>query len=316
VPGVESAGAALNLPFPGDDILLHFNVEGQPAPSQGDQNSINYQVISPDYFRTLRIPLLSGRDIAETDRADAPPVVIISESAAKRYFAGDDPLGKRVRIGGESAPLLTIIGVASDIRERTLEAQPHAEAYVPDQQSPFGFMGIAVRTKGDPANVFGSVRGAVESVDRQLSVGSVHTMNELMSESLTRERSISLLAGFFGLAALLLASVGIYGVISYTVTQRTREIGIRVALGAKRGDVLRLIVNHGMGLALAGVAIGLLVSFVLTRALSSLLYDVSATDPLTFAGVALMLIFIALVACLIPALRATRVDPMIALRDQ
>jgi putative ABC transport system permease protein len=314
LPGVESAGAALNLPFPGDDILLRFNVEGRPAPPPGEQTSINYQVISPDYFRTLRIPLLRGRDIAETDRADAPGVVVISESAAKRYFAGEDPLGKRVRVGGENAPPLTVVGVASDIRERTLDAPPHAEAYVSYLQSPFAFMGVAVRTGGDPANTLGAVRGAVAGIDKQLSVGSVHTMNELMSESLARQRSVSLLAGFFGLAALLLASVGIYGVISYMVTQRTREIGIRIALGANRRDVLRMIVTHGMGLTLAGVGVGLFASFALTRALSGLLYEVSATDPLIYAGVALLLASVALVACLVPARRAMNVDPMIALR--
>jgi putative ABC transport system permease protein len=314
LPGVKDAGAALNLPFPGDDIIFPINIEGQPAPPPGETNSINYQVVSPDYFRTMRISLLSGRDIAATDRTDAPGVVVINESAAKRYFAGADPLGKRIRLGGDDETPLTIIGVVSDIRQRTLDSQPKAEAYVSYLQSPFGFMGIAIRTEGDPANLLGAVRGAVASVDQQVPAGNVHTMNELMSESLARQRSTSLLAGLFGLVALLLASVGIYGVISYMVTQRTREIGIRIALGAKRRDVLRMIVGYGMGLALVGVGIGLLVSFALTRAIAGLLYEVSTTDPLIYTAVALLLSAVALVACLVPARRATKVDPMIALR--
>jgi putative ABC transport system permease protein len=314
VPGVRDAGAALSLPFPGDDILFPVRVEGQPEPAPGEQSSINYQVVTPDYFRAMRIPLLAGRDIASADRADAPGVVVLNESAVKRYFAGADPLGKRVRLGSADSPPLTVVGVVSDVRQRTLAAQPKPEAYVSYQQSPFGFMGVAVRTEGDPANVVGAVRGAVAGVDAQVYSGNVHTMNELMSESLARQRSISVLTGVFGLVALLLASVGIYGVISYMVTQRTREIGIRIALGADRRDVLRMIVGYGMGLTLVGVAAGLVASFALTRALSSLLYEVSASDPLIYAGVAVLLASVALAACLVPARRAMRVDPMIALR--
>jgi putative ABC transport system permease protein len=314
LPGVEDAGAALNLPFPGDDILFHIHVEGQPETAAGDESSINYQVISPDYFHTMRIPLLGGRDIAATDRADAPGVVVLNESAVKRYFANEDPLGKRIRLGGDSATPLTVVGVVSDIRQRQLDAPPHPEAYVSYLQSPFGFMGVAVRAARDPETVLGAVRGAVAGVDPQVSSGNAHTMNELMSESLARQRSMSLLTGVFGLVALLLATVGIYGVISYMVTQRTREIGIRIALGAHRRDVLRMIVGYGMGLTLVGVVVGLLASFALTRTLSNLLYEVSATDPLIYAGVALLLSAVALVACLVPARRAMRVDPMIALR--
>jgi putative ABC transport system permease protein len=313
VPGVRDAGAALNLPFPGDDILFPIRVEGQPEPAPGEQNSINYQVITPDYFRVLRVPVLAGRDIATADSADAPGVVVLNESAVRRYFAGTDPLGKRITLGGDATPL-TVVGVVSDIRQRTLAAQPKAEAYVSYQQSPFGFMGVAVRTEGDPATVVGAVRAAVAGLDAQVYSGNVHTMNELMSESLTRQRSISLLSGVFGLVALLLASVGIYGVISYMVTQRTREIGIRIALGANRRDVLRMIVGYGMGLTLVGVVAGLVASLALTRALSNLLYEVSASDPLIYAGVALLLSAVALVACLVPARRAMRVDPMVALR--
>jgi putative ABC transport system permease protein len=314
VPGVEGAGAALSLPFPGDDILFPIRVEGQPEASPGEQNSINYQVVTPDYFRAMRIPLLAGRDIAAADRADAPGVVVINESAARRYFAGEDPLGRRIRLGADDAPPLTVVGVASDVRQRALDAQPKPEAYVSYQQSPFGFMGVAVRTKTDPENVVGAVRGAVAGLDAQVYSGNVHTMKELMRESLARQRSISLLVGVFALLALLLASVGIYGVISQMVTQRTREIGIRIALGANRRDVLRLIVRYGMGLTLVGIIAGLAASFALTRALASLLYEVSASDPLIYFVVALLLSAVALAACLIPARRAMRVDPMVALR--
>jgi putative ABC transport system permease protein len=313
LPGVESAGAALSLPFPGDDILFPIRVEGQPAPPAGDENTINYQVVTPDYFRAMRMPLVAGRDIAASDGARAPGVVVLNESAARRYFAGESPVGKRVALGGDATPL-TVVGVVGDVRQRALDAQPKAEAYVSYLQSPFGFMGVAVRTAGDPSNLIGAVRGAVAVVDPQVSSGNVHTMRELMSESLARQRSTSLLAGAFSLVALLLATVGIYGVISYTVTRRTREIGIRIALGANRRDVLGMIVSQGMGLALAGVGAGLVASFALTRALSSLLYGVSASDPIVYAGVSLLLTAVALVACYLPARRATRVDPMIALR--
>ncbi|MFL6227268.1 MAG: ABC transporter permease [Pyrinomonadaceae bacterium] len=314
VPGVKDAGAALNLPFPGDDILFPLRVEGEPEPAPGEVSSINYQVVSPDYFRAMQIPLLAGRDISDADRADASGVVVLNEAAVKRYFAGADPLGKRIRLGSDDSPLLTVVGVVNDIRQRTLDAPPKPEAYVSYQQSPFGFMGVAVRTEGDPATLTGTVRGAVANLDAQIVSTNVHTMNELMSESLARQRSVSVLTGAFGLVALLLASVGIYGVISYMVTQRTREIGIRIALGARAGDVLRMIVGYGMGLTLVGVAAGLAASFALTRAMSGLLYEVSASDPLIYVAVALLLSAVALVACLVPARRAMRVDPMVALR--
>jgi putative ABC transport system permease protein len=314
LPGVEGAGAALSLPFPGDDILFPVRVEGQPEPAAGEEESINYQVITPDYFRAMRIPLLAGRDVAASDATGAPGVVVLNESAARRYFAGADALGKRIRLGGGDAKPLTVVGVVGDVRQRRLDAEPRAEAYVSYLQSPFGFMDVAVRARGDAAGLTGAVRGAVAGVDAQVSSGNAHTMNELMSESMARERSTSLVAGAFSLVALLLASVGIYGVISYMVTQRTREIGIRIALGANRRDVLRMIVSRGMGLALAGVGAGLAASFALTRAMSGLLYGVSATDPLVYAVVSLLLASVALVACLVPARRAARVDPIIALR--
>ena len=314
VPGVKDAGAALSLPFPGDDILFPVRVEGRPEASPGEQNSINYQVVTPDYFRAMRIPLLAGRDITAGDRAGAPGVVVVNESAVGRYFDGADPLGRRIRLGSDDAPPLTVVGVVGDVRQRTLDARPKPEAYVSYQQSPFGFMSVAVRAEADPAGVVGAVRGAVAGLDAQLYSGNVHTMRELMGESLARQRSISLLTGVFALVALALASVGIYGVISQMVTQRTREIGIRVALGASRRDVLGMIVRYGMGLTLVGITAGLAASFALTRALSGLLYEVSASDPAIYSAVALLLSAVALAACLIPARRAMRVDPMVALR--
>jgi predicted permease len=276
-------------------------------------------VVTPRYFESMGIPLLAGRDFAETDTKQAPNVVVINEAFARRHFAGESPLGHRIRLQGQERDPLLIVGVVGDVRQLGIDKQPVPEAFVPFLQDPLSktylrSMIIVARTKSDPGAVAGSLRAALTSLDKSLPVYDLKPMTEYLRDSLARRRFNLILLTAFGGVALALAAVGIYGVISYGVTQRTHEIGIRMALGAKKGDVLRLVVRQGMMMALVGVAVGVLASLALTRLMESLLFGVSVTDPLTFAVIALLLTSAALLACFVPARRAAKVDPLVALR--
>jgi predicted permease len=267
----------------------------------------------------MGIPLRAGRDFSETDTKQSPNVVVINDAFARRHFAGEDPLGHRLKLQGQERDPLLIVGVVGDVRDFALDEHPTPEAYVPFLQDPLSktyerSMTIVTRTKSDPGAIAGSLRAALTSMDKSLPVYALKPMEEYLHDSLARRRfNVVLLSAFSGIA-LVLAAIGIYGVISYGVGQRTREMGIRMALGAQSRDVLKLVVRQAMTLTLGGVVIGLLASFALTRLLKSLLFSVSVTDPLTFGVIALLLTLIALLACLIPAVRATKVDPLVALR--
>jgi predicted permease len=267
----------------------------------------------------MGIPLLSGRDVAHTDTRQSPNVVVINEVFARRHFAGENPIGHRLRLQGQERDPLLIVGVVGNVRQLGLDQQPTPEVYVPLLQDPLSTdyqrsMTIVAWTKSDPGAIAGPLRAALTSVDKSLPVYAVKAMTEHLRDSLARRRFNLVLLSVFSGVALALAAVGIYGVISYGVTQRTHEIGIRMALGAQSRDVLKLVVRQAMLVVLGGVAIGLFASLALTRLMKSLLFNVGVTDPLTFAVIALLMTLIALLACLIPARRATKVDPLVALR--
>jgi putative ABC transport system permease protein len=315
-PGVVSAGAVFTLPLSGSNRANTFDIAGRPPANPGEAPEANDRVATPDYFRAMGIPLLKGRVFTERDDADAPPVSIINESFARRFFAGEDPLGKRIVTDSDRFPQGSeIIGVVGDVRHKSLDAEGGAELYRSYLQSPERSMSLVVRTEqADPTSIASSIRSIVQQVDKDQPLSNIQTMDQLLADSVARRRFNMLLLGIFASVALLLAAIGIFGVMNYSVTQRTHEIGIRMALGAQAGDVLRMVVGQGMALAFIGVALGLIASFVITRVMSNLLFGVSATDPVTFAGVSLLLSVIALLACYIPARRATRVEPIIALR--
>ncbi|MEK6300044.1 MAG: ABC transporter permease [Acidobacteriota bacterium] len=313
IPGVESAAAISRLPLTPGNSGRGVIIAGRPTDGSGDGPNADYRVISRDYFRTIGVPLLKGRAFTEADNADAPPVAIINERMARLYWTDEDPLGQRLRIESDD-PWMEIIGVVGDVKHLGPDAESRPEFYVPYLNDPWPFMTALVRSAGSPKSLADAMRNEVWAVDKDLPVPDIKTMEQLLSASVARRRFNMLLLGIFAGVALVLAAVGIYGVISYSVTQRTHEIGIRMALGAKPSDVVKLVVGQGIVLALTGVGIGLAGAFALTRVLASLLFEVGTTDLATFATISLLLTGVALGACFIPARRAAKVDPMIALR--
>jgi len=318
-PGVLSVAATSYLPVTGSNESDSFTIEGRPPIPKESEPSTEYRIVTPRYFDSMGMSILSGRDFADTDTRQSPNVVVINDVFARRHFAGENPLGHRLKLQGQARDPLLIIGVVRDARDIWLDEQATPEIYVPFLQDPLGTeyprsMTIVARTKSDPGAIAGGLRAAVTSVDKSLPVYAIKPMTEYLRDSLSRRRFNLILLSIFSGVALALAAVGIYGVISYGVSQRTHEMGIRMALGAKPRDVLRLVVRQAMLLALAGVGVGLLAAWALTRLMKSLLFNVGVTDPLTFVAIAVLMTFTALLACLIPARRATKVDPLIALR--
>jgi len=315
LPGVEAAAATLVLPLSGSNSDSSFAIEGriggkEPTPDE------ELRIITPDYFRVLRTALLSGRSFVDSDNASAPGVVIINDALARKYWPNEDPLGKRITFSDPRKPdakWLTIIGIVRSIRHRALDLDPQPEYYVPLAQGADRTMILAVRSKQDPRSLTSAIRREIQSIDPDQPIASVRTLEAVTADSVAPRRMSMVLLGAFAGIALLLASVGIYGVISYLVVQRTHEIGVRMALGAQRGDVLLLVVGHAAKLVGIGTLIGLLLAFFSTRTLSAFLYTVGAFDLATFVLVTVALAAIALLASYIPALRATRADPMIAL---
>ncbi len=320
LPGVEAVGISMSLPPNLLQISNPFGIEGRPLAPGQSRPLAEEMTISPDYFTALGVPLLRGRFFTDADRGDAPQVLIINEAMARRYFPNEDPVGKRLQTGDPSpnSPWETIVGVVGNVKYTGLEADEAPTMYVPYTTPGWvtwsRSMYLVARTTGEPLGLATALRQQVRELDQNLPVTELKTMGQLMHEAVTEPRFAASLLGLFALAALLLAAIGIYGVISYGVTERTHEIGIRMALGANKGDVLRMVIVQGLKLALVGVGIGLAAAFGLTRLMKSFLFNVSATDPLTFIGIAVLLLGVALLACWIPARRATKVDPMIALR--
>jgi putative ABC transport system permease protein len=318
-PGVESAGAITSVFLSKTPNSSFFNIEGRPLFQPSERVEAPIDSISPNYFQVIGAPLIKGRAFNTQDREGAPRVVIINERMARRFFPGEDPLGKRIFFGErpdpEQNPLRTIVGVVADTRRTGFDAEVRPETYLPLAQSPSGSMTMVVRaTADDPASLTASVRSAVRSIDPDQPVYDIKTMSQLVGEMIAQRRLNMILLGIFAVIALVLASVGIFGVMNYMVAQRTHEIGVRLALGAQKRDVLRLVLGQGMTLAALGVVIGLVGAFALTRVMASLLYGVSATDPAVFLGIAALLAAVAFLATYIPARRATKVDPMVALR--
>jgi putative ABC transport system permease protein len=335
LPGVVAVGATTHLPLSGEDGGRSFTVAGDAAKTAGEKLVAEYRIVTPDYLRTMKIPLRVGRYFTALDRneyftadglrvegyanrergeRDAPGVVIINEALARRSFAGVNPLGRRIVIDDGQSREREIVGVVGDVKHFSLEDAAKPELYLPYAQRPTQNQTLVIRTDSEPTALVAAVRGEVRALDKDLPLYGVKTMEDYLDDSVAARRLNMLLVGVFAGVALLLAAVGIYGVISHSVTERTREIGIRMALGASSQDALRLVVRRGMTLALIGVGLGLTGSVALTWLMKNLLFGVSATDPLTFVVIALLLTLVALLACWIPARRAAKVDPMIALR--
>jgi putative ABC transport system permease protein len=315
VPGVESAAAVNHLPLGGSNSSTSFLIEGLPEPSPGQELSGRYRVCTPDYFKTMGIAVLKGRSFTEQDKAGSPWVVIINETLARKYWPETDPIGKRMRYPGplDQNPWMQVVGVVKDVKHE-MNLPITEDFYTPHAQDAWQSMVLIAKTKVEPAAMAAPIRQQVVAIDKDQPVFDVKTMREVRSTSLALYSFSSIMLSIFAGVALLLAAIGIYGVMSYAVTQRTQEIGIRMALGARATDVLKLVVKNGMLLAFIGVAVGLAGAFALTRLLESLLVGVTPTDAVTFSIVTFGLLLIALLACYVPARRATKVAPMIALR--
>lgn len=315
LPGVVSAGAIDSLPLGNGGSTQPIAVDGQPALAMSEQPEVAVRVVEPGFCETMRIPLLQGRALSIADTADRPSVIVISQSMAKRFWLGENPIGKRLTMSFSPEKSREVVGVVGDVKGDGLDVlDPVATLYAPLAQQPTPYMSLVVRTSPPPNTLVSAVSGAVHEVDRAQPALDVITMDELVANSLSQQRFNMLLLSAFSGLALLLAAIGIYSVLAYSVRRRMREIGVRMALGAQRSDILRMILGQGARLALIGTGIGIAAALGLTRLMSSQLFGVTATDPVTFLSVAALIVLVALAACYIPARRATRVDPIIALR--
>ena len=317
VPGVESVGAINTLPLD-KGPTAGFRIEGRPPLTTDKWPGGNYRTVSTDYFHTMNIPVVQGRAFNERDTETAPLVIMINQALANRDFPNENPIGKRINLGNldpKGQPVWwEIVGVAANVRSLELREEATPEFYLSALQDSFANMFVVVRTSVEPTSLAASVRRAAAEVDKSAAVSDVKTMDHIVNDAVTQPRFNLFLLGLFSGIALLLSAAGIYGVTAYSVTQRTHEFGIRMALGAQVSDVLRMILRQGMLLISVGIAVGLVASFALTRLLRTLLFGISATDPLTFVAITLLLTLVALLACYIPARRATKVDPLVALR--
>jgi putative ABC transport system permease protein len=319
LPGVHSAAVAGNLPLTYNGDSMSISVEGVPDPPPDQQPDVIYRAIGPGYFSTMGIPMVRGRDFTAQDNGDSKDVVIISEKTAQQFWPGQDPIGKRLKPGlsTSSSPWREVIGIVKDVRQNDFVASPKRQMYFTYRQlKNTAANALVVRTNIEPMSLATPVRNSIWSVDKDQTVADIDTMDHIVAQAVARQRFSMLLLGLFAALALLLASIGIYGVMSYSVAQRTREIGIRIALGARRIDVLQMTVKQALKLVGMGMIIGLVAAFLLTRVMATLLYGISATDPVTFIGISVVLLAVAILASYVPALRATRVDPMTALRAQ
>jgi len=313
VPGVQSASLVRGLPFSGNGGTTRIVLpDREPAP-KGMEPEVMFNTAMSNYFETIGIPLLKGRLFENQDQANTPPVVVINQTMAQRFWPNQDPLGKQIKLVQGDATL-TVVGVVGDAKHYWLEEQQRPQMYDAYSQDPGLFATAVIRTTVEPLSLSEPVRQAIWKVDAEQPMWKIRTVEFLVNRSTADRKFLMALMGIFATVALVLTIVGLYGVISYLVNQRTQEIGIRMALGAQMRDILGMVLKQGMVLVLTGVALGLAAAWILTRLMSRLLYQVSATDPLTFVGISLLLISVALLACYIPARRATKVDPLVALR--
>jgi putative ABC transport system permease protein len=314
-PGVDSVAAGTSLPLTGSNSKYSITIEGQPSLAPGQRPSPNYRIISPDYFRTMGIALIRGREFIQQDETNSSKVIIINDTMAKRFWPGEDPVGKRVTISDlPDNPWREIVGVAADVKHFGLDTVPEPELYVPFMQAPSPSMTIVARANGNPANLISAVRSEILKIDNEIPVYNIRTIKELISESVAWPRFRTILLGIFASISLLLSAVGIYGVMSYSVVQRTREIGIRMALGAQKSNLISLIIGQGMWLTAIGVFIGILGAYASSRLLSSLLFETGIGDFMTYIASIFLLALVALLANYFPARKAAKIDPMIALR--
>ena len=315
LPEVTSAGMTQTLPMRGDYILT-FTIQGQPAPKPNEGPSANYRVASPNYFQALGIPLLRGRAFTDRDGEKSPQVAVVDQKFVERYFPDRDPIGQGIDIGNGTDGFFEIVGVVGSIRLHNLEEHPAPAMYVPFTQNPFGAAWVVARTTGEPRALSAAVRQTVQKIDGALPTFAMTPLATVVSDSVASRRFSMLLLGVFAVIALFLAAVGLYGVVAYSVSQRTQEIGLRMAIGAQRGDVLRMIVGGGMKLAIVGVAIGIACALALAQLVATMLFEVKPFDPASYSATALVLLAVAALACYVPARRATRVDPIVALRQE
>ena len=316
VPGVKNASAVMPLPLSSGIMRTSFEIEGQPM-AKSDLPRTQIRAVGLDYFQAMRIPLIAGREFTGRDDRNASHVIIINQTLSRRFFPNENPLGKHMKPGmsaGKTDSMCEIVGVVGDVKHRNLWQQPDPESYVPYEQNSIGAMNVVVRSENDPMLLLPAIREQLRSLDAELPIYHAQRMEEYVAASVAQRRFTGLLCAVFAGAGLLLAVVGLFGVMSYSVAQRTHEIGVRLAVGAEKPDILRLILTEGMRITVVGIALGLLGAFAVSSVVKSQLFGVSATDPLTFLGVVAALALVALAACYIPARRATRVDPMVALR--
>ncbi len=322
LPGVRSTGAISFLPVTGAGSSLHFNIQGRPPKSPEEYTIANYRVVSAGYLKTLGVPLITGRWVENHDREEAPAVVVINAAFARTYFSGQSPIGQHIQLGAApdpTVPWMEIVGIVGEVKQSLASASP-TEMYVPYRQAdkvlPVFALSLVVRTSGDPLALANSVRAVGHGIDSNQPITGIRTMEQNIAQSISEPRFRTVLLAIFAGIALALAAVGIFGVMAYSVAQRTRELGVRMALGASRGRVLQQVLAHGVRLTLLGVAIGLAAAFLFTRYVSSMLFNVPPYDPVTLASVAAGLVVVSLCACYFPARRATLVDPIVALREE
>jgi putative ABC transport system permease protein len=316
LPGVKSAGAVSQLPLSGDFDMYGVHIKDKPVANPEDAPGAFRYGVTPGYLEAIGIPVRRGRTITAQDHEKAQPVVLINELFANRIWPGEDPLGKMVQIGGSKRPWRTVVGVVGDVRHEGLDGPPRLQLYLPEAQwfNPDSDMTLVIRTDANPTAITAATRAAVWSVSPNVRITEVATMDKVIGASVAQRRFPMMMLGLFAAAALFLAALGLYGVMAYAVTQRTPELGVRIALGAQPREVLRLVLRQGLYLVGIGLAVGLLGSLVLRSLIKGLLFNVQASDPATLVSVAVVLVVVALLACWIPARRATKVDPLVALR--
>jgi putative ABC transport system permease protein len=318
VPGVQAAALVTHVPYAdgGSVGMYDFSIEGRPLEQRGELRNAIIETISPNYFSVLNVPLRDGRLLADADGAEAPPAAVISASLGRRYFSGENPLGKHIKVGKPESdrPWMTIVGVVNDVHYNWIDKEDVPTIYGPFRQAPPNYTTVVLRTAGDPLKFVSAARAEIAAVDANLPLYNIKPMNKVITESIVGFTYVATMMAVLGVIALVLASVGVFGVMSYSVSERTHEIGIRMSMGAQTGNVLALVLRSGMLLTVLGLAIGLPVAFLLARALSSLLFGVQATDPASFIGLPLLLLAVAGIACYLPARRAAHLDPLRALR--